>query len=997
MAPRPSFVRFGRYLLLHRLAVGGMAEVFLAIDPRAPGDRQLVVIKQIREDLCSNREFVDMFIDEVRVIDRLDHPGIVHMHEYGVVDGRSFIALEHVWGESLATLTRICADQQTRFPISAALYIASEIAAALDHAHTHLDRAGHLSPVIHRDVTLGNVVVSYQGDVKILDFGIAKAQGRLAETRAGHVKGTLGYLAPEQIRGEPVGPATDIYQLGVLLYHLVVGHPPLVEANDLELMKAIVNGRVTPPCEVNPDLPPAVEQLLLRAMALKPTERFRGAGALAEMLRQMIAPVYHEAQQRLASLMLRITGDRYQRQQEFIRGLLAGRKVEESGGSSLFEWAFNEAALETSSHGMAVETDHASLDAESTAVMPNQLLAELHQVDGHVDPPDTIVEESGFDLRIQRGFVGSSEFQPGEMRDEQTEDGDEVPEARPGRGHGAEPLGVPDLHEIETLLQEPTSPARVPKPVSGVFRSLAGGVAPRAASDERGSVFTQRRSAEQRRRDRDIADDLLTGDTAILEPAKRAGFSDEARALELELERGFGREEPRALDDDVGAAVGAALADVPASVDDLLDEPIHDQVTSPGLRDAESTVVVRQRRAALRAFSKVRSGPVAIEDAQTRLLELEPSPDEIPVAPRQVPALESTTDPGVQESLAERLMSPPDKAVLIVDPNLAAAVTAMVEAVDDREPAQQDDAQTLHRAPTAPSVRRQVRDWGSDQDPAAVTDWKTDASISVGQFRNRGARLFAMLLLLGLLALVAGTFLLNPSLLKTVRRAMARLSGTLDDGAGSPPFVPLRSDGGTLSASEGPTGADAGSADSAASGMRATERGSIHLAEEVAGQAEEGNDSEDSAGDAEEEPGVEVDAGRAARSPRVGSKVPPGEQNLARPGKHVLGSLRVQAGPGARIEYPGGGGQGETTLQVLARKARLRITVDDVVLDLQHEVVGDQIKFHVRSTPVLSLEYNGLKIGQTPKAMMLGKRFRVSLGAAERGTPIVVSLRYLTP
>ncbi|MBN2361314.1 MAG: serine/threonine protein kinase, partial [Deltaproteobacteria bacterium] len=318
-------------------AVGGMAEIYLAIDQRYR-DRELVVVKRIRQDLGNNKEFVEMFLDETELIRRLDHPNIIRLLDCGRVEGRYFIALEHVWGESLGQLSRMCLQQQGRFPLAPALWVGVEVARGLEHAHARRDSGGEPAPVIHRDVTTENIAISYQGDVKILDFGIAKAKDRLARTRIGQIKGTLSYLAPEQLLGEETSPQTDIYQLGAMLYQTLLGRLPVDGKNPLELMKAIVGNQIVKPSAVVPGFPERVERALLKAMAREPDQRFADAGEMQQVLRQLLGNAYSDGRARLVQFIARVTGDRHQRQQEFIGSVLQGLEVSRQVGD-LFDWA----------------------------------------------------------------------------------------------------------------------------------------------------------------------------------------------------------------------------------------------------------------------------------------------------------------------------------------------------------------------------------------------------------------------------------------------------------------------------------------------------------------------------------------------------------------------------------------------------------------------------------------------------------------------------------
>jgi len=306
-----------------------MAEIFVACDPDAPLADQLLVVKRIRSDVCRDTNFVDMFLDEARVFNRLSHPNIVRMHDFGEVAGRYYLVLEYVWGESLAMLLHICDQQRVRFPVGAALYIGAETALALQHAHELRDPGGEISPVIHRDVTLGNVVISYRGEVKLLDFGIAKAKERLARTQVGNVKGTLIYLAPEQIFQEEVSPRTDVYQLGVFLYKLLVGREPVERADEAGIVNAIARGQITPPSKVLPGFPPRIERIILKAMAFRPAQRYPSAAALRQAIADLLGAQLTLGKQNLAGLIRRLTQDRFQRHMSYISALLQGLRAEQ--------------------------------------------------------------------------------------------------------------------------------------------------------------------------------------------------------------------------------------------------------------------------------------------------------------------------------------------------------------------------------------------------------------------------------------------------------------------------------------------------------------------------------------------------------------------------------------------------------------------------------------------------------------------------------------------
>jgi len=319
---------FGRYQLLHRISAGTTADVFLARDLTGAESNRLWVIKRIRRELCDNRDFVVMLLDEERMISRLAHPSVVKAREFGRVDGQYFLALEHVWGENLATVRQLCAQHKLAFALPAALYVGTRIGDALHYAHTLRDSRGQPSPVVHRDVTLSNVIAGFDGEVKILDFGIAKAKDSLAQTRVGYIKGTLPYLAPEQLLGTAPGPASDVYQLGVCLYQLLVGRTPVQGATEGALMEAIVDGRVTRPSDLLPAFPRVVEHVLLKALARDPQARQSSAGELAQDLLKLLGGSTHEGRSQLVQLLGQVAGERKRRQGEFLRTLLAGKSYD---------------------------------------------------------------------------------------------------------------------------------------------------------------------------------------------------------------------------------------------------------------------------------------------------------------------------------------------------------------------------------------------------------------------------------------------------------------------------------------------------------------------------------------------------------------------------------------------------------------------------------------------------------------------------------------------
>lgn len=268
---------YGRYELLRRIAVGGMAEIFLARETGLAGFERLVVVKRVLPSLTEDMDFIDMFLDEARLAARLTHPNIVHIYELSEERGAYYIAMEYVAGGDLHELGG--RRKGALLPLADSLYIISEVCAGLQFAHALAGPDGEPLGVVHRDVTPKNVLLSVDGVVKVVDFGIAKARAKLSVTRPGDIKGTFSYMSPEQARGEQVDRRADIYAVGALTYRLVTGTPAYPQIGD-SLLSAVRASQFVRPRKVNPNIPPQIEEVILRAMAFDPKDRFPTCGAL---------------------------------------------------------------------------------------------------------------------------------------------------------------------------------------------------------------------------------------------------------------------------------------------------------------------------------------------------------------------------------------------------------------------------------------------------------------------------------------------------------------------------------------------------------------------------------------------------------------------------------------------------------------------------------------------------------------------------------------------
>lgn len=302
----------GRYQLLRRLARGGMGELWLARTTGAAGWEKLVAIKTILPHLTDQPEFIERFIDEARIATTLTHGNIVPVFDLGHADGRYFIAMEFVDGWDLRTLLRRVTAAGDRVPDELAVYIASEVCRGLDYAHGRTDEQGRSLGIVHRDISPANVLLSRDGEVRIVDFGIASAERRLNRTLTGELRGKFAYMSPEQAAGEPLDGRSDLFSLGSVLYEMLAGQKPFTAENDMAVLKLVQHGRFRPLRELRPDLDPVLERVVERALGREPSARFNDAAAmqaaLLNVLYQDTGPV---SSRQLAEFCARFDRPRY--------------------------------------------------------------------------------------------------------------------------------------------------------------------------------------------------------------------------------------------------------------------------------------------------------------------------------------------------------------------------------------------------------------------------------------------------------------------------------------------------------------------------------------------------------------------------------------------------------------------------------------------------------------------------------------------------------------
>jgi serine/threonine protein kinase len=266
--------QLGKYQLIRRLATGGMAELFLARAKAIHGFEKLVVLKRILPQHAENDDFIRMFLAEARLAATLHHPNIVQVYDIGGEEGSYFFTMEFVQGVDLRKLVRAARKKNKALPLEHILHVIMGMAAGLNHAHEKVGLDGKMLGIVHRDVSPSNVLVTFEGGVKIVDFGIAKAASAQVATIAGTLKGKIPYMSPEQCRGESVDRRSDIFSIGTLLWELTTGTRLFAGDNEFAVLNRVAKGEVPPPSSIRPDYPPELEAIVMKALQSDPVQRY---------------------------------------------------------------------------------------------------------------------------------------------------------------------------------------------------------------------------------------------------------------------------------------------------------------------------------------------------------------------------------------------------------------------------------------------------------------------------------------------------------------------------------------------------------------------------------------------------------------------------------------------------------------------------------------------------------------------------------------------------
>lgn len=297
-------IEFGKYRLIRRIAVGGMAQIWLAVQRGPHGFEKTAVLKVILPELCTNDEFVQMFLDEARLAAGLDHSNVVRIYDFGEVNGQYYLAMEHLPGEDLASIMQSSKRAERLVPIATACDIIVGAATGLHFAHELTDASGKALNVVHRDVSPSNIIVTYHGTVKLVDFGIARAESNITKTAAGTLKGKVAYVSPEQAAGDVLDRRSDVFALGTVLYELVTLQRPFKRESDLATLKAVVSAQIPVPSSIRPQVPPALDAIILKAMERDLDARYQSAAELADALAGfLVSQQYVRSERALADFM----------------------------------------------------------------------------------------------------------------------------------------------------------------------------------------------------------------------------------------------------------------------------------------------------------------------------------------------------------------------------------------------------------------------------------------------------------------------------------------------------------------------------------------------------------------------------------------------------------------------------------------------------------------------------------------------------------------------
>jgi eukaryotic-like serine/threonine-protein kinase len=468
--------RLGKYDILALLAIGGTAEIYLARIAGEAGFEKYVVVKCLLDHLADDADFVRMFLDEARLGAQLDHSNIVQTLELGQHNGRYYMVMEHLAGMSLAQLARKTHERVPTgvIPVEIVLGLASQACSGLHYAHQRTGTDGKQLNVVHRDVSPQNLVVTFEGVLKLVDFGIAKADQRQTHTRSGTIKGKFAYMSPEQCLAEPIDRRTDVFALGTVVHELLTARRLFKRTNTYETYQAILKGNVPPPSRYNRDVDADLDKVVLRALAYQKEDRYPNSEALGEA---MLGWLHKRGKSMSASDVSRyvekVCAQEVTEHAEHMRELISGRQQtrtdllrwDQDAEASEESLSLNAAPLSTKALA-AVKGDYDEDEGSTPATLGGDGDTRLDAEPAHredVGPPP------GY--QVPKPIAGQ---QGPRAPLKQTQD---FPPMRPRAGAGAAPPRATSETAAERPVQVRPPPGAVPTPAPAAARPATGPVA----------------------------------------------------------------------------------------------------------------------------------------------------------------------------------------------------------------------------------------------------------------------------------------------------------------------------------------------------------------------------------------------------------------------------------------------------------------------------------------------------------------------------------------
>ncbi len=374
--------RVGKYEILTALTSGGMAELFLGATVGQGGFQKHVVIKRILPDASRDETFVRMFLDEARITAGFSHPNIAQTFDLGEDENGLYVVMEFIPGQNLNQVISACAKKQEVLPLGFSVSVLNDCALALHYAHTYVKPSGEPYPVVHRDVAQKNIMVAWDGQTRLLDFGIAKAANTLSRTKVGTVKGTAGYMSPEQVTGGVVDGRSDVFSLGVVLWEMVTGQRLFSADTELAEMKLIVSGVVQRPDEVEPVVPEELSQIIMKALAREPADRWNSARDFSRALAGRVPELLFDAEQK-SQFMRELFSDRIEQTRKLFEA--ANTRLSEAEmqalARALQESAMSQSALQPVTGPRRVKARPAPAKAKKRTAEDDRLIELALRVD----------------------------------------------------------------------------------------------------------------------------------------------------------------------------------------------------------------------------------------------------------------------------------------------------------------------------------------------------------------------------------------------------------------------------------------------------------------------------------------------------------------------------------------------------------------------------------------------------------------------------------------